>query len=238
MVGCQGGRARRCRSPRRGATWPGARGKDQQRGQASLAPKAASERMIAVDLYSGTGQATSAFRKHGWTVVAVDCERPARGRPPEVLADVRKLPLAGQVDFLWSSPPCQEFSDARSGSVNRRPSLEHIVATFEAVRRLRPRFWILENVRGAIPFLGIPVQKIGPWCLWGYFPPIRTSLAMATHRKSRWRSAAARAAVPVEFADAVYAAVALYWPFRRLLDLRELRPHRHVTESVAERLPW
>lgn len=194
---------------------------------------ALSRRRIALDLYAGTGNATAAFRRAaGWLVVAVD-NGSAGGRQPTVLADARRLPIAGRVDFLWASPPCTEFSDAnaRVASVDRRPSLEHIFATLDAVRRLRPRFWILENVRGAIPFLGIPVQKIGPWCLWGYFPPIAVTAELAAHRKKRFHTAVARARVPDPLSEAVYQAVVTYWDFPRLLDMREMRRHRHVAPS-------
>lgn len=183
--------------------------------------------MIAVDLFSGSGQATAAFRERGWKVFTLDLE----GRP-DVVADVRKLPLRGRVDFLWASPPCTEFSDAnaRIPAIERRPSLECVFAVFEAVKELRPRFWILENVRGAIPFLGIPTMKIGPWCLWGYFPPIEVSAELQSFRKDtkRVRSSAARATVPLALSLAVFEAVERYWKFPRLLDLRPIRKHRHV----------
>lgn len=188
--------------------------------------------MIALDLYSGTGAATAAFRRRGWSVFTVDLD-PARR--PGVVADVRRLPISGGVDFLWASPPCTEFSDAnaRIPAIARRPSLECICATLEAVRNLRPRFWILENVRGAIPFLGISVQKIGPFCLWGYFPPISVSLELASWRKSRFRTAAARAQIPEALSEAVASAVERYWHFDRLLDLRSIRRHRHVAAGPA-----
>ncbi len=181
--------------------------------------------MIALDLFSGTGAATAAFRRRGWCVVSLDLDRRRR---PDVVADARRLPIAGRIDFLWASPPCAEFSDARPSSQARRPSLELVFATLEAVRELRPRFWVLENVRGAIPFLGIPVQKIGPWCLWGYFPPIQVTAELASWRKFRFRSAAARARVPDALAEAVFASVSRFWAFPRILDMREMRRHRHV----------
>ncbi len=190
---------------------------------------------FAVDLYSGTGGATAAFRARGWQVVRVDlCHR----RAATVVADCRHLPIARRPDLLWASPPCTEFSDAnpRVKPLERRPSLELVVAVLAAVRDLRPRFWVLENVRGAIPFLGIPVQKIGPWCLWGYFPPIRVTLAMQTHLKQlAGRSAVARAAIPFDLSSAVCDAVEAYWSVPSLLDMRPFRKHRH--RAVTSRLP-
>jgi len=64
---------------------------------------------VALDLYSGTGNATAAFRRApGWLVVAVD-NALTSGRHLTVLADARRLPIAGRVDFLWASPPCTDI---------------------------------------------------------------------------------------------------------------------------------
>ncbi len=182
---------------------------------------------LAVDLFAGTQAATAAFRARGWRVVTVDLSRAGR---PDVVADVGRLPLAGTVDFLWASPPCTEFSsaNARVDHRTKRPSLELVFATLAAVCGLRPRYWILENVRGAIPFLGIPVQKIGPWCLWGYFPPLRVTLPMQTYEKGRaGYSAVARAAIPYAVSQAALEAAEAYWDCPSLLDLRPFRKHRH-----------
>lgn len=198
-----------------------------QGATSSPAARRSRDGRVAVDLFSGTGGATRAFADRGWSVVRVDLERRHR---PDVVADVGRLPLAGAVDFLWASPPCTEFSgaDARVDHRSKRPSLELVFAALRAAVELRPRFWILENVRGAIPFLGIPAQKIGPWCLWGYFPPIRVTLAMQTYLKqSAGWSAVARASIPYELSVAVCAAVEEWWGLRSVLDLRPFRRHRH-----------
>jgi hypothetical protein len=202
----------------------------------AVGPAAAGPR-LAVDLYSGTGGATAAFARHGWRVVRVDLDR---GRRPDIVADVGWLPLRGPIDFLWASPPCNEFSDAnpRIDHAVKRPSLELVFAALRAVTELRPRFWVIENVRGAIQFLGIPVQKIGPWCLWGYFPPIKPTFTAQTHQKQRaGRSAVARAAIPYELSAAVHQAVELHWPVKSLLDLRPFRRHRHPGRPLGDRPP-
>lgn len=196
---------------------------------------------IAVELFSGTAGATAAFRTHGWNVITVDID----GRhKPDIIADVRALPLnlgpdvGRPVELLWCSPPCQEFSDA---NVNKplRPSLDLYFAALAAVRMMRPRYWIIENVRGAIPFFGTPVQKVGPFCLWGYFPLLAVELEMHDHRKScgtpndrrrgrNTRGAIESAAVPRALSDALFEAVARVQGVNSLLELRPFRRHRHV----------
>lgn len=182
---------------------------------------------VALDLFCGTGGATAAFRgAPGWTVIGVDNDP---RHHPDVLADVGRPPLIGNVDFIWVSPPCQEFSTMPPGRRGRRPSLDLVFATLSLVRDLRPRYWIMENVVGAIPFLGAPLQKIGPFCLWGYFPRIEAPLSVVTHRKmvSDRRTAVARAAIPFDLSEAVYQAVEGAWSAARILDLRQYRRHRH-----------
>lgn len=208
-----------------------------------------SPRGTAVDLFAGTGSATAAFRQADWRVIELDLARPSverwhtmtlisgrpqgPSRPDRIVADCRRLPLSpqlrGRVDFLWASPPCTEFSDAdpRVDHAAKSPSLDLVWATMEAVSYLRPRYWILENVRGAIPFLGIPAQKIGPFCLWGYFPTIDPPLESASYRKeTAGHSAAERARIPSHLSHAVHQAIERGMQLRSVLDLRPFRRHR------------
>lgn len=191
---------------------------------------------LVVELFSGRARATAAFRTRGYRVLTVDVDRRHR---PDIVADVCHLPLllgpdvGRPVELLWCSPPCTEFSDANPNAP-LRPSLELIFAALSAVQLLRPRYWVLENVRGAIPFLGIPAQKIGPWCLWGYFPELRVTFPMQTHQKSTHRTAVARASVPSELGEALYTAVERSRGVQSLLDMRPFRRHRH---AAAQRPP-
>jgi len=199
-----------------------------------------------VDLFAGTGSATLAFREAGWRVLELDIltrPRTEELHPFRIRADCRRLPLSaelrGKVDFLWASPPCTEFSDAnpRVDRASKSPSLDLVWATMAAVRDLRPRFWILENVRGAIPYLGIPAQKIGPFCLWGYFPTITATFAAQTYQKeTAGRSAIARAVIPLELSRAVYQAVVRGLELGSVLDLRPFRRHRHMAARRRDEL--
>jgi C-5 cytosine-specific DNA methylase len=191
---------------------------------------------VCLDLFAGTGGASRAFADRGWRVVRLDLER---AHSPDIIGDVERPPLAGSVDFLWASPPCTEFSDARPLPAGQRrfPSLELVFATLRLVRDLGPKYWVLENVRGAIPFLGVPLQKVGPWCLWGYFPPLRVSWTAQTYRKwAAGSSAVARAAVPYEVSLAMCDAVERHWGLSSLLDMRPFRRHRHVHARAADQV--
>lgn len=192
---------------------------------------------IALDLFCGTGGATAAFRAAGWQVVGIDNDP---RRAADVLADARRLPITGRVDFLWASPPCQEFSTMPPGRDDRRPSLDLVFAALCAVRDLRPRFWIIENVVGALPFLGLPRQKIGPFCLWGYFPKIKAPLEVVSHRKMTpdKKTAVARAAIPYALSLAVLQSVECAWDKKTIADLRPYRRHRHLAKINRTGPAW
>jgi hypothetical protein len=164
-----------------------------------------SDQFTMIDLFAGLGGASSAMRDAGWLVYSLDI---AGAQTTTIRADVRDLPLKEGIrpDLLWLSPPCNEFSDAVPGP-RRTPSLELYFASLNAVQRLQPRFWILENVRGALPWLGLPARNYGPYYLWGYFPPITGNLRRGAKHTNHTRDPAQRARIPYELSNAVRVAV-------------------------------
>jgi hypothetical protein len=76
---------------------------------------------------------------------------------PALVADVRYLPLKPfHVDVLWASPPCTEFSKfgLRCFYPNPpEPDLSICNGVRTEILRLKPRFWIVENVWSSRPWL-------------------------------------------------------------------------------------
>ena len=65
---------------------------------------------LMIDLFSGLGGASYPFKKNGWEVVTVDINPEFS---PDLCIDVREFLSVWdgrQPDFLWASPPCEEFS--------------------------------------------------------------------------------------------------------------------------------
>ncbi len=132
--------------------------------------------MIALDLCAGTGSATIALADRGWEVITVDNDPQ---HSPEILADVKDWRWNGaQPNFIWASPPCVEFSResmpwSRTGNI---PDISIVRACYRIIKDCRPRYWIIENVRGAVPWvapmLGKAHQIINPYFLWGVFPDL------------------------------------------------------------------
>jgi site-specific DNA-cytosine methylase len=162
-----------------------------------------------LDLFSGLGGASQAMTDRRWQVVRVDLDP---GFCPDVVADIRDFRWGGaQPDLIWASPPCTEFARefmpwSRTG---RDPDLSLVEATIRIVEETKPRFWILENVRGAVrwldPILGKPRAIIGPYFLWGFFPPLPSVYFRERIKKESLPSSAAaeRAKIPYELSMAV-----------------------------------
>lgn len=66
-----------------------------------------------LELFSGTGSVGSVFASRGWDVESVDLD-PKSGAT--YVCDVRDFPYkdVGSYDVIWASPPCTEYSRART----------------------------------------------------------------------------------------------------------------------------
>lgn len=139
-----------------------------------MAPKV----LRMLDLFCGLGGASAAMRKRNWDVLGIDSEQRLL---PDVCADLRSWRYEGPpVDLIWASPPCDEFArwdKPASWFPNRQPpSLDLVMAAQRIIRDVKPRFWIIENVRGArrfvAPLLGQPLDRSGSVWIWGHMPAL------------------------------------------------------------------
>ena len=149
-----------------------------------------------LDLFSGLGGASEAFVKDpNWQVQRIENNPLLSGVEKTTLKSVFQLrdelvsmvesgfTPTEEIQVIWASPPCTEFSLAYSApqSIAQRenrpytPDLSLLHATIEIIRILKPKYWVIENVRGSAkwfePYLGKPVKVIGHSIfLWGRFP--------------------------------------------------------------------
>jgi hypothetical protein len=161
-----------------------------------------------LDLCSGLGGASQAMRRRGWDVVTLDND-PCFGC--DITADLTTWSWHGpRPDLVWISPPCTEFSResmpwCKTGAV---PDLSLVRAARRIVAACTPRYWVLENVRGAVPYLGPPREIHGPFYLWGYFPSLgRPVLAMRKKESYSSDQQAERAMIPAALSDALALAI-------------------------------
>lgn len=126
--------------------------------------------LIGVDLFAGAGGFSEGFRQVGIAVkVAYEYYEPARlthekNQPDTkaILKDILHLTpeevradLAGeQLDILFGSPPCTEFSGSKNGGDGDvEKGFECVKAFLRLVHLLRPRYWVMENVPRLLVFL-------------------------------------------------------------------------------------
>lgn len=145
-----------------------------------------SEAKLCIDLCSGLGGFSAAFRDAGWQVITVDNDAKFN---PTICADVRTLLndssfMVLRPEVILASPPCQRFSQA----VHVWPlpgigeALAIVGACLEIIIALKPKYWALENpANGRLHwFIGEPAKRlrinafgyrtVKPTALWGNIP--------------------------------------------------------------------
>ena len=151
--------------------------------------------MRVLDLFSGLGGFSEAFVLAGDEVVRIE-NNPLLSEVPhtqmqnvfEVRDRLQAFELEGQpireYDVLLASPPCLEFSlgfsapqaiASREGRFEEyEPNTDLVKAVLEIIRITKPRYWIIENVRGSIRHfskLGLEPKIINDaYVFYGNFP--------------------------------------------------------------------
>ena len=136
--------------------------------------------MRVLDLCSGLGGFHWAFEEDGADVISVDIN--PKFNPVEV-ADVINWQYQGNepVDIILASPDCTQFckeSLPMSWACNQQnpPNINMRLAMNikRIIKEVNPRYWIVENVRGAVGYFSLlfgDVRKVsGSRYFWGVFP--------------------------------------------------------------------
>lgn len=153
---------------------------------------------LAIDLYCGLGGWTDGLLAENWQVIGFDIERHDYGdgkRYPAQLVLQDVLTLHGRqfkdAALIVASPPCQEYSymsmpwsRAKAIAAEYRSGVrdvKNLTALFNACFRIQREAieaaghfipMIVENVRGAIPWVGRSRWNFGSFHLWGDVPAL------------------------------------------------------------------
>lgn len=153
---------------------------------------------LAIDLFCGLGGWTDGLSAEGYDVIGFDIERHDYGdgkRYPAQLVIQDVLTIHGKqfkdAALIVASPPCQEYSymampwsrgkaiaaEYRSGARD----VKKLTALFDACFRIQREAieaaghhipLVVENVRGAIPWVGRSRWHFGSFHLWGDVPAL------------------------------------------------------------------
>ena len=128
-----------------------------------------------VDFFAGAGGLSCGFTQAGFRVCFANdfeevCVRTYRYNHPELPAKqvlkeyIRKIVnniedyVSEDVDIVVGGPPCQSFSSANQRRIIDDPRNELYKYFIEAVKKLCPKFVVMENVRGMLSVAGQVVE--------------------------------------------------------------------------------
>jgi len=182
-----------------------------------------------VDLFSGFGGASeSMIEDDAWQVLRIE-NNPLLASVPNTrsmcvfefrdwLLEQKNRYGPFEVELVWASPPCTEFSTAynsprsraeRAGE-NYEPYMGFLTCALEIIEIIQPRYWVIENVRGAIKYfeayLGKPNQIHQAYVLWGNYPKFAAGkFPTKAEKDKRWDPLRKnhKAKVPIQISKAL-----------------------------------
>ena len=178
--------------------------------------------MNILDLYCGLGGWAEGFLEKGHSVTGYDIIDFSERYPGKFIrADLLTFSDFPSADIIVASPPCTDFSRASFPatwkSVRKFPpdipgALKLFNRVFEIVELVKPRYFIIENVRGAQKYVGKARMHIGSRYFWGNFPLF--SVGHADDIYGKWKMppsedrGALRAVIPLSISRALAGSVA------------------------------
>lgn len=120
--------------------------------------------MKILELFSGTESFSKVARERGHECFTVDNDQQFN---PTIRCDILNLLLTKEfndIDLIWASPPCTCFSVASISSswignyhpkrVETALGMAYVLKTLELIKKLKPKFWFIENPRGVLRKMG------------------------------------------------------------------------------------
>ena len=126
---------------------------------------------LLLELFSGTGSVGKVATEMGYTVISLDRDMEATIQMDIMNWDYQNFPKP-VIDVIWASPPCTEYSRAKTCGVRDIDGANKVVRrTLDIIHYFKPKYWIIENPRtgllkdqemmNGIPYLDIDYCKYG-----------------------------------------------------------------------------
>lgn len=131
--------------------------------------------MRVLEIFCGTKSIGKVAEKMGHSVVSIDIEKKFE---PTIVADVLKWDYKqfrpGYFDFIWASPPCTEFSKAKTNGVRDIKSATKLVRrTLRIIEYFKPKYFVIENPVGLLRHQPVMknymhLMKTVSYCRYGF----------------------------------------------------------------------
>ena len=124
-----------------------------------------------LELFSGTGSVGKVAKLLGYDVVSVDLKNADINT--DILTWNYEQYEVGHFDVIHASPPCTEYSMAKTvGERDLETANEIVLKTLEIIEYLNPKYYIIENPQTGLLknqwfMYGIPYQDID-YCKYGF----------------------------------------------------------------------
>ena len=135
--------------------------------------------MNLLELFSGSGSVGKIARDLGFNVISLDLKN------ANINTDILKWNYKefdkGHFNFIWASPPCTEYSIAKTTGIRNIEYANSIVLkTLEIIDYFKPKYWVIENPQTGLlkmqPFMsGLKYNDVD-YCKYGFNYRKRTRL--------------------------------------------------------------
>jgi len=121
--------------------------------------------MRLLELFAGTGSVGKVAKQLDFEVTSLDRDMPADIKTDIMDWDYQAYPPKS-FDVIWASPPCTEYSKAKTVGVRDIEGANQVVQrTLDIIRHFEPKFWIIENPQTGLlkdqrMMIGVPFQDV------------------------------------------------------------------------------